>query len=151
MQLGHVPLALSVASFDWTPKTILFCVAMHFLPNGDSLVSKAGLAKPSFHCTVTHTLLFAVVVTGIVYLISPFYAPFAFAALVLHYLADLGSTVGLPLFWPLSKKRYTAALFKDTGYWGWEMYKGYYRQPQTWVLEGSVVLFFAWRMTQIYA
>ena len=151
MQLGHVPLALSVASFDWTPRTILFCLAMHFLPNADSLVSKAGLAKPSFHCTVTHTLLFAVVVTGIVFLISPFYAPFAFAALVLHYLADFGSTVGLPLLWPFSKKRYTLALFQDTGYWGWEMYKGYYRQPQTWMLEGAVVLFFAWRMMQIYA
>ena len=151
MQLGHVPLAVSIASFDWNPRTIAFCVAMHFLPNADSLVSKAGLAKPSFHCTVTHTLLFAVVVTGIVYLVSPFYAPFAFAALVLHYLADSGSTVGLPLLWPFSKKRFTLALFKDTGYWGWEMYKGYYRQPQTWALEGAVVVFFAWRMTQIYA
>lgn len=151
MQLGHVPLALSIASFDWNPKTIAFCVAMHFLPNADSLVSKAGLAKPSFHCTVTHTLLFAVVVTGIVYLVSPFYAPFAFAALVLHYLADSGSTVGLPLLWPFSKKRFTLALFRDTGYWGWEMYKGYYRQPLTWALEGAVVVFFVWRMTQIYA
>jgi hypothetical protein len=31
------------------------------------------------------------------------------------------------------------------------MYKGYYRQPVTWALEGAVVVFLAWRMTQIYA
>ena len=151
MQLGHVPLALSIASFNWSPKMALFCLGMHYLPNADSLVAKAGLAKPDFHCTVTHTFAFAFVVTGIVYLISPMYAPFTFVALVTHYFADLGSTVGLPLLWPFSKKRFTLSLFKDTGYWGGEMYKGYYRQPMPWVLEGAVLLFFAWRMTQVYA
>ena len=136
MQLGHVPLALAIASYDWSPEMALFCTGMHFFPNADSLVVKAGLAKPEFHCTVTHSILFAVVVSAIVYLINPHYAPFAFVALITHYLADIGSTVGLPLLWPLSKKRYTMALFKDSGYWGWEMYTGYYKQPMAWVLEG---------------
>jgi membrane-bound metal-dependent hydrolase YbcI (DUF457 family) len=72
-------------------------------------------------------------------------------ALITHYFADFGSTVGLPLLWPLSKKRYTFALFKDTGYWGWEMYTGYYRQPMSWVLEGVTLLFFAYRMGQVYS
>ena len=151
MQLGHVPLSLAIASYDWSPEMALFCTGMHFFPNADSLVVKAGLAKPEFHCTVTHSILFAVVVSAIVYLINPHYAPFAFVALITHYLADIGSTVGLPLLWPLSKKRYTMALFKDSGYWGWEMYTGYYKQPMAWVLEGTVFLFFGYRMLQVYA
>jgi membrane-bound metal-dependent hydrolase YbcI (DUF457 family) len=151
MQLAHLPLSLAIASYDWSPEMAVFCTGMHFLPNADSLVVKAGLAKPEFHCTVTHSILFAVAVAAVVYLINPHYAPFAFVALMTHYLADIGSTVGLPLLWPFSKKRYTMALFKDTGYWGWEMYTGYYKQPMAWVLEGLVLLFFAYRMTQVYA
>ncbi|MCH9015231.1 MAG: metal-dependent hydrolase [Gemmatimonadetes bacterium] len=151
MQLGHVPLALSIASFNWSPKMALFCLGIHYLPNADSLVVRAGFAKPDFHCTLTHSFTFAFVVTGIVYLIAPAYAPFAFVALVTHYAADIGSTVGLPLLWPFSKKRFTLALFKDTGYWGWEMYRGYYRQPMAWVLEGAVLAFFTWRATVVFA
>ena len=150
MQLGHLPLALSIASYDWNPKIAAFCIGVHFLPNADSLVVKAGLAKPEFHCTVTHSFLFAFVLTGLVYLVSPHYAPFAFVALVTHYFADIGSTVGLPLLWPFNKKRYTLALFRDTGYWGWEMYTGYYKQPMSWILEGATLVFFTYRMMQVY-
>lgn len=150
MQLGHVPLALAIATYDWNPKMAIFCLGMHFLPNGDSLVVRAGFAKPEFHCTVTHSILFAVVISGLVALISPHYAAFAFVALVTHYLADIGSTVGLPLLWPFSKKKFTLALFKDTGYWGMDMLVGYYRQPMSWVLEGAVILFFGYRLYQIY-
>ena len=67
-----------------------------------------------------------------------------------HYLADIGSTVGLPLLWPFSKKKFTLAFFKDTGYWGMDMLVGYYRQPMSWVLEGAVTLFFGYRLYQIY-
>lgn len=151
MQLGHVPLALSIATYEWNPKMALFCLGFHFLPNADSLVVRAGLAKPSFHCTVTHNLLFATLLTALVYLISPHYAPFAFVALVTHYLADLGSTVGQPLLWPFVKKKFTLNLFQDTGYWGWAMYTGYYKQPMSWVLEGAVVAFFGYRLYVLYA
>lgn len=150
MQLGHVPLALSIATFDWNPRMAIFCLGMHFLPNADSLVERAGWAKPGFHCTVTHSLVFAVTVSALTYLVSPHYAPFAFVAIVTHYIADIGSTVGLPLLWPW-KKKFTLALFQDTGYWGKEMYLGYYRQPMAWVLEGAVVAFFGYRLYQIYA
>lgn len=151
MQLGHVPLALSIATFNWSPRMAAFCLAMHYLPNADSLIQRAGWAKPGFHCTVTHSFAFAIAVTGIVYLIAPAYAPFAFVALVAHYAADIGSTVGLPLLWPLSNRRYTLSLFKDSGYWGWEMYRGYYRQPMAWVLEGGTLLFLGWRLLTVYA
>jgi len=151
MQLGHIPLALSIATYDWSPKMAVFCLGAHFLPNADVLVVKAGLAKPSFHCTVTHNIFFAVVVSGLVYLVAPHYAPFAFVALITHYMADIGSTVGQPLLWPFSKKKFTLSLFQDTGYWGWEMYTGYYKQRASWVLEGAVLVLFSYRLYVINA
>lgn len=149
MQVGHVPLALSIATWDWNPKTIVLCLGMHFLPNFDSLVERSGLAGPGFHCTVTHTTWFAVVVSALVAIWSPHYAIFTFIAIMSHFAADIGSTVGLPLLWPFSKKSYTLALFKDTGYWGKEMYIGYYRQPMSWVLESAVIVFFVYRLFAI--
>lgn len=146
MQLGHVPLALAIASYDWSPRTVAFCLAMHFLPNVDSLIERTGLVPPKFHCTVTHSLTFAGLVSGLVALVSPHYAVLAFICLVTHYFADLGSTVGLPLLWPFSRRTFSLGLFRDTGYWGKAMYLGYYRQPQTWVLEGAVVAFLAYRL-----
>jgi len=149
MQLGHVPLALAIATYDWSPETAVFVLGMHFLPNADSLVVRAGWAKPEFHCTVTHSVAFAAVVSGLISIFSPHYGLFALVAILSHYAADIGSTVGLPLLWPFSKRKFTLALFKDTGYWGREMYLGYYRQPMSWVLEGAVVAFLAYRLFAI--
>jgi membrane-bound metal-dependent hydrolase YbcI (DUF457 family) len=149
MQLGHVPLALSIATFDWSPRTALICLGMHFLPNADSLVERSGLVGPKFHCTVTHTTWFAVTISAIVAIWSPHYAVFTFVAIMTHFFADLGSTVGIPFFWPFVNKRYTLALFKDTGYWGKEMYVGYYKQPMSWMLESAVTIFFVYRLFQI--
>lgn len=146
MQLGHVPLALSIATYDWSPKTAAFCLALHFLPNADTLVERMGWAKKGFHCTVTHTFAFAVLVSALVAIVSPHYAVFAFVALMAHFAADLGSTVGLPLLWPFSGRKFTLALFRDTGSWGKSMYAGYYKQPATWLLEGAVVVFFVYRL-----
>lgn len=150
MQFGHLPAALAIATYDWNPRTIAFCIAMHWLPNADSLVERAGLARPGFHCTVTHSLLFAFVVAALIYPFSPHYALLGLVAILAHYAADIGSTVGLPLLWPFSKRKYTLALFKDTGSWGWGMIRGYYRQPMPWVLEGAVVAFLAIRLWTIY-
>lgn len=150
MQAGHVPLALSIATYDWNPKMAGFVLAMHFLPNGDSLVVRAGWAKPEFHCSVTHSILFAVAVSAVIAPFSLHYALFGLVAILAHYAADIGSTVGLPLLWPFSRRKFTLALFQDTGYWGKEMYLGYYRQPMTWVLEGAVVAFFLYRLLRLY-
>lgn len=151
MQLGHVPLALAIATYDWHPGMAVFCLAVHMLPNADSLVERAGLAKPGFHCTVTHTILFALVVAALIWPFSGHYALFGLIAILAHYAADIGSTVGLPLFWPLSKKKFTLALFKDTGSYGWAMFRGYYAQPMAWVLELSVTAFLGFRLWTIYA
>jgi hypothetical protein len=157
---------------------------MHWLPNVDSLVVKAGWdqqiiraasklesslhkkTKPKkvsadpaadpfwidnggFHCTVTHSMLFAIVVSLVIALFSIHYALFAFVAILAHYAADIGSTVGLPILWPLSRRKYTLALFRDTGWWGKEMLLGFYRQPMPWLLEGGVVLFLSYRLWTI--
>lgn len=151
MQLGHLPLALAIATYDWNPRMAAFCVALHWLPNVDTLVERAGLAKPGFHCTVTHSLLFAVAVAALIWPFSAHYALFGFLAILAHYAADIGSTVGLPLLWPFSKKKFTLALFKDTGSWGWAMLRGYYAQPMAWVLELSVTAFLGFRLWTIHA
>ncbi len=151
MQFGHIPLALAIATYDWNPKTAVFVLGMHLLPNADSLAVRAGVAKPEFHCTVTHSVSFALAVSGCVAIFSVHYALFALAAILAHFAADIGSTVGLPLLWPFSKRKFTLALFQDSGYWGWEMYSKYYRQPMSWVLEGTTVLFLAYRLSVIYA
>jgi membrane-bound metal-dependent hydrolase YbcI (DUF457 family) len=150
LQVGHLPLALAIASYDWNPRTIAFCIAMHWLPNGDSLIEKAKLAKPGFHCTVTHSIAFALAVSALIYPFSAKYAALALAAILAHYAADIGSSVGLPLLWPVSRKKYTLNLFKDTGYWGWQMLRGYYAQPMAWILEGGVTAFLAYRLWAIY-
>jgi membrane-bound metal-dependent hydrolase YbcI (DUF457 family) len=150
VQAGHIPLALSIATYDWNPRMATFVLAMHFLPNADSLIVRAGLAKPSFHCTLTHSLFFALAVSALVAVFSPHYAIFALVAIVAHYAADIGSSVGLPLLWPLSRRKFTLALWQDTGYWGRQMLVGYYRQPMAWVMEVSVVVFLVYRLLTLY-
>ena len=149
MQVAHVPLALAIATYDWSPRTVVLCLGMHFLPNADSLVVRAGLAKPEFHCTLTHSIMFAVAVTALVAIVSPHYAIFTFVAITAHFVADIGSTVGLPLLWPFYRKKFTIALWEDTGYWGKDMYIGYYKQPIPWVLESAVVIFLVYRLYTI--
>jgi hypothetical protein len=185
MQFGHLPLALSIATYDWSPETAVFCIAMHWLPNADSLMVKGKLDRPAirgsirlerllkgknpaapipdeelnepfwvddggFHCTVTHSLFFALLVGAVIALFSPHYAILGAIAVAAHFAADIGSTVGLPLLWPLTRKKYSLRLFKDTGWWGKEMFIGYYKQPMSWVLEGGVTVFFVYRLMGIY-
>jgi hypothetical protein len=58
--------------------------------------------------------------------------------------------VGLPLLWPFTRKKFSLRLFKDTGWWGKDMFIGYYKQPMSWVLEGGVTVFFVYRLLEIY-
>ncbi|RMG61381.1 MAG: metal-dependent hydrolase [Calditrichaeota bacterium] len=185
MQLGHLAIALSIATYDWSVFNAAFCLGMHYLPNVDSVIAKADLDKPiivqanrieawlrrkkwccgafaetddesfwsskgGFHCTVTHSLAFAVITALLIAPFSMHYAILAFLCLVTHYLADIGSTIGLPLLWPFSRRRFTLALFKDTGWWGMAMIVGYYKQPVAVVLECGVMLFLVYRMLQIF-
>lgn len=184
MQFGHIALALSIATYDWSAANAVYCLGMHYLPNMDSLLVKAGIdekliklsikleslvrknddprmpeqqaatdkfwtEKGGFHCTVTHSLFFAVVISLFIAVFSVHYAILAFVCIVSHYIADIGSTVGLPLLWPFTRKKYTLSLFEDTGWWGKEMFIGYYRQPASWILESSVLFFMIYRFMVI--
>jgi len=150
MQLGHIAVAVSIASYNWNPKTIVFVGFMHFLPNFDVLPLKLGWAKRSFHCTITHTFLFALIVSAIALQFGNIWGILAIVSLLTHYLADMGSTVGQPLFYPLSKKKYTWALFKDTGPYGMDSFVGYYSQPMSWGLEVPAFSFAIYRLLAVY-
>ena len=152
MQFGHLGIALAIASLDPRPETFLVVGAAQFLPNADSLIIRAGWAKPDFHGTWSHSLLFCGAVGGLaVALFGPWLGGLALASIVAHVLADLPTDTGLPLLLPLSRRRYSLNLWKNTGYWGRAMYIGYYRQPWAWILEGAVFAVVAWRYTGLLA
>ena len=150
MQIGHFAVALSIATYDWNPTTVGVVMVSHWMPNADVLLIKAGWVKNDFHCTVTHTFLFALAVGALFLPFSTHYAKFVLISIVAHLLADLPSDIGQMLFWPLSKKKFTLALWKDTGYWGAETIKGGYKQVSTWIVELAAFAFLFYRFTVIF-
>ncbi len=153
MQIGHVAVACVIASFApeltggrieaFSGEALAVAFLAHWLPNLDSIPIWLKWAKPNFHCTWSHTFLFAFLVA---LLLAPFdvgWALLAFSSLLLHYAADLPSTIGLPLFLPFTWKRFSLRLWADTGAGTWTSMKGTYQQSWTWILEGGafVVLF----------
>ncbi len=151
MQAGHFVLSLTIATYDWSLPTALYSFAIQWLPNADALPIRAGWAKDDFHCSITHTFLFAFLVSGFVLIFSKRYAMITLANLVLHMMADLPSDIGQRLFWPFWKRKFTLALWKDTGYWGRDTIIGSYRQKWPWILESALLLFFVYRLTVIYS
>src|SRR6266705_3580062 len=141
MQFGHLGIALSIASLDPRPETFLVVGAAQFLPNADSLIIRAGWARPDFHGTWSHSLLFSSAVGALaVALFGPWLGGLALASIVAHVLADLPTDTGLPLLLPFSRRRFSLNLWKNTGYWGRAMYVGYYRQPWACILDGALLV-----------
>jgi membrane-bound metal-dependent hydrolase YbcI (DUF457 family) len=152
MQIGHVAVALVLSSYApeltggrieaFSVQAIVVSFVGHFLPNWDVIPIWLKIAKDSFHCTWTHSLLFALVVGLILLPFNVGWAALCFFGILMHLLADLPSSVGLPLFLPW-KRRFTIKLWADTGHSGMVAFKGSYAQAWTWILEGSafVVLF----------
>ena len=146
MQFGHLGIALAIASLDPRPETFAVVGAAQLLPNADSLVIRAGWAKPDFHGTWSHTLAFCGIVGAVAAaLFGPWLGGLALASVVAHVAADLPTDSGIPLLLPFSRRRFSLNLWKNTGYWGRAMYAGYYRQPWAWILEGAVFALVAWR------
>ncbi len=147
MQVGHVAVALTIASFapeltggeieamSW--ESIIVSLLAHEFPNFDGFLIMAGLAPKKFHCTWSHSLLVGFLGGLIVWFINPAWAYIFWPSVFLHYLADMPSSVGIPLFLPFSKKRFSFNLWADTGYFGWVSFKGTYEQAWTWILEGG--------------
>jgi membrane-bound metal-dependent hydrolase YbcI (DUF457 family) len=122
-------------------ESILVAFAAHWLPNLDVVPIWLGVARKSFHCTWSHSLLFAVMAGLVLMPFNPGWALLTISSILLHILADLPSSVGLPLFLPFSRKRFSLNLWADTGYGGWATTRGTYQQAWTWVLEGGAFLF----------
>ncbi len=158
MQAGHVAIALAISSYApeltggridaFSIESMAVTLAATHLPNvGDVVPIWLKLAKPTFHCTWTHTLLFALAVGLLLLPFNPGLAMLTFVSLIIHYISDMPSSVGLPLLMPFTKKRFTLNLWADTGYFdvrdhfGWETFKGTYLQAWTWILEGGAYLF----------
>jgi len=151
MQAGHFAVALVISSYApdltggkidaFSLESIAVSLAAHELPNLDGIPIMLGWAKKAFHCTWSHSLLFALIVGLILLPINAAWASLAFVSLIIHYMADMPSSVGLPLLMPITKKRFTFNLWADTGYFGWESTKGTYLQAWTWILEGGAYLF----------
>src|SRR2546426_8708723 len=116
MQFGHLGIALAIASLDPRPETFLVVGAAQFLPNADSLIIRAGWARPDFHGTWSHSLLFCGAVGALaVALFGPWLGGLALASIVAHVLADLPTDTGLPLLLPFSRRRWSLNLWKNTG------------------------------------
>src|SRR5256884_655127 len=97
MQFGHLGIALAIASLDPRPETFAVVTAAQFLPNADSLVIRAGWARPEFHGTWSHNLAFCVAVgAAAALLFGPWLGCLAFASIVAHVAADLPTDTGIP-------------------------------------------------------
>jgi membrane-bound metal-dependent hydrolase YbcI (DUF457 family) len=139
MQLGHLGIALLIASLDPRPEVFAVVGAAQFLPNADSLVIRAGWAKPEFHGTWSHSLVFCLGVALLaVIAFGPWLGCLAGLSLAAHLVADMPTDTGIPLLLPFSRRRFSLNLWTNSGYWGRAMYAGYYRQPWAWILEGAV-------------
>lgn len=157
MQLGHVAVPLVLASYApeitggriaaFSFEAIAVSFIAHWLPNFDVIPIRLGWAKDSFHCTWSHSLLFAIVVSVLLVPFDIGWALLAGTSLLAHFLADLPSSVGLPLFLPW-KRRFTLNLWADTGHSGWTAFVGTYQQAWTWILEGAAFVFLYLRAYQ---
>lgn len=146
MQLGHLGIALAIASLDPRPETFAVVGAAQFLPNADSLLVRAGWARPEVHGTWSHSLLFALAVgAAATVLLGPWLGSLGLLSIVAHIVADLPTDTGIPLLLPFSRRRFSFNLWTNTGYWGRAMYAGYYSQPWAWILEGAVFAVVVWR------
>jgi len=158
MQLGHVAVALVIASYApeltggemeaFSAESITVAMIAHWLPNLDVIPIWLKWVKPSFHCTWSHSLLFVLLLGLLLIPIKVSWAIIATVSLLIHFLADLPSSVGLPLLLPLTKKRFTLNLWADTGHSGWEAFRGSYVQAWPWVLEGGMYLLLFIRVYQ---
>jgi len=159
MQVGHYAVALTVASFApeitggqidaFSVEAMVVCLLAHQLPNLDGIPILMGFAKPSFHCTWSHSLVIATIFSLLLLPFNYGWAILTYVNLVIHYMADMPSSVGLPLFLPLSKKRFTVNLWADTGFFGWVSFRGTYEQAWTWILEGGAYLVLLIRTYQL--
>ena len=116
MQAGHYAVALTIASFApeltggqieaFSIEAMAVTLLAHQLPNLDAIPIMLGWAPKSFHCTWSHSFFFAILMGLLLLPFNVGWASLTFMSLVVHLLADMPSSVGLPLFLPFTQKRY---------------------------------------------
>ena len=163
MQVGHIAMAATIASFApeitaaagvppvkaWSVESLVVVFVAHYLPNFDVIPIKIGWASDRFHCSYSHSLMFAVIVAALLWPVNASWAVLALVSLLLHFLADSGSSVGLPLLLPFSRRRFSLYLWADTGHSGWFAFRSTYQQAWTWVTEGGMFVVLAARLYQL--
>ena len=163
MQVGHIALVGTIASFApaitqaagvprvnaWSAESLVVVAVTHYLPNFDVIPIKLGWATDRFHCSYSHSLLFAAAVAAALWPINASWAVLALVSLLLHFVADSGSSVGLPLLLPFSTKRFSLYLWADTGHSGWFAFRSTYQQAWTWITEGGMFVVLAARFYQL--
>src|SRR5205809_7477957 len=98
MQFGHLGIALAIASIDPRPETFAVVTAAQFLPNADSLLIRAGWARPEFHGTWSHSLPFCAAVGVLAAVVfGPWLGVVALALIFLLVLAVLPTVTRIPL------------------------------------------------------
>src|SRR5213595_186098 len=101
MQFGHLGIALAIASIDPRPETFAVVTAAQFLPNADSLLIRAGWARPEFHGTWSHSLPFCAAVGVLAAVVfGPWLGVLALASIDVRDVADLLPDKGVPLLVP---------------------------------------------------
>ncbi len=141
MWFGHLIVGLIIAvPFGFDAVAIALGLFFSWLPNVDALIARAGIRRNEFHDGPTHSIAFAIIIGGIVSLVSPIYGLIAFLGCFLHCLSDMPTNSGVPLFYPLSKKRITLNLWSETGFWGIQSIRGYYSQKWAKLSELFVVI-----------
>src|SRR5438093_9815037 len=104
MQFGHLGIALAIASIDPRPETFAVVAAAQFLPNADSLLIRAGWARPEFHGTWSHSLPFCAGVGALAAVVfGPLLGVLALAGIVLHVGAALPADTGVPRLLPFGE------------------------------------------------
>jgi membrane-bound metal-dependent hydrolase YbcI (DUF457 family) len=124
MQAGHFAVALVISSYApeltggkidaFSIESMAVALAAHELANFDGIPIMLGWAKKAFHCTWSHTILFAVVLSLLVLLFNPAWFMLVLVSSLVHLLSDMPSSVGLPILLPFTKKRFTLNLWADT-------------------------------------
>ena len=101
MQAGHFAVALVISSYApeltggkidaFSLESIAVSIAAHELANFDGIPIMLGWAKKAFHCTWSHTILFAGILSLLALLFKPSWFMLVLLSSFIHLLADMPS------------------------------------------------------------
>ena len=101
--IGHLSLGFIASRILKTNRSeTLLLLIMSILPDFDTLFCFTGVLPWSFHRTVTHSLLFILAISFLLFLVkNKRFGYLCFTGLILHVLLDCCDSLGVPIFYPL--------------------------------------------------